>query len=49
MNQCSLHYDIETPFEQYYFKDLDWDITIPKLDTEIHKISIHNFYVFKDK
>jgi hypothetical protein len=30
MNQLSLHYDIETPVEHYYFKDLDWDITIPK-------------------
>jgi hypothetical protein len=43
------HYDIESPYQLTYFKDLDWKICVPKISAEARNVSLHNFSVFKDQ
>jgi hypothetical protein len=43
------HYDVESPYQLTYFKELDWKIVVPKTSTKARNISLHNFAVFKDQ
>jgi hypothetical protein len=49
MNQLSMHYDIETPTEPYYFKELEWNITVLKMDVEPQKSAFITFLFSKIK
>jgi hypothetical protein len=49
MEQLSVHYDIEVINDRNYFKELDWKIVVPNLNSKAREISLHNFSILKDQ
>jgi hypothetical protein len=52
LTQLSVHYDqydIESPYQITYFKDIDWKIIVPKTNKKSREVSLHNFSLFKDQ